>query len=391
MNDYLFGTSPSKVYSTYFGLVPLLFFSIFISSSVLAWDKHQTLMPAILSQTDPEIGQFLSQSVPMPCESDDQEILKSLIPELLLNLKTLVPPTSEKKCVKGIQENISVLKILSGGSIDDPDRGMDQNLPDYDGNPYDPRGDRPHMGGTTGPSSQGFRHMFFGGWKISAPLITFQIPTRAMGQAPDRALAFATKAKELIKQGHIAWGVRLLAWSMHYIQDLSQPFHSVQLVSLKLPEWADLFSWPPGEAFKKLTVDTTRIVSNYHLAFEDYTRTMITEVPSLFQKCLEKPENYTRLKFDPKSENPKDIALLVAKSSKEVASQLGSAEIEFFGIQLKDPSVDIIHQHGDLNYLDYGSRDDLRTQRGTLHQITCEALAHASQGSRALIKWVAQP
>jgi len=42
------------------------------------------------------------------------------------------------------------------------------------------------MGGETGPTSQGFRHMFFGGVDWQHPIQTFQIPFHSIGQAPER-------------------------------------------------------------------------------------------------------------------------------------------------------------------------------------------------------------
>jgi len=364
-----------------------------------AWDQHQSLMPWILSASAPTFKEIIGRGFPVPCEAEDHTMTQQLIGELQLNPNSEILPTASSLSSKvshgncGPNTRVSIGDLLAGSSVDDPDKGIDQNLPASIASIADPNGDRNWMGGTQGFTSQGFRHMYFGGWKIlSHPLSTFQIPFRAVGQSPNRVQLMAQKAKDLIKAGQIAWGTRLLGWALHYVQDLTQPFHAVQLVNLRMVPWSELFSWPPGKAFERLRKETTRIVTNFHWAYEGYTLNRIqVGDESPFKTCLSEPEKYVQINFDLKSQSPLNLAHWVSEASIELAPDLGSAELGFFGDQLMQRGVDFTANPQMIDYQDYSIRPDLNEPRKKLNQVTCNALANASLASRFLIEWAFQP
>jgi hypothetical protein len=277
-------------------------------------------------------------------------------------------------------------------AIDDPDLGkLDQNLPKEISSRVDPNNDRPFMGGIEGPTSQGFRHMYFGGWKGKHPVITFQIPPRAIGQAPYRFETLALYAKNAIRSGNLVWGTRTLGWAMHYIQDLTQPFHSVQAISKKMVPWSELLTWPPKKGFENLVKESTRIITNYHWAYEGYVRDIAKKgQDSPFYDCLVHPEKYSELKLDLKAQTPIQLAFDIAKTSIPLAPDLGSSEIDFFGKLLLQPGVDFTKNVDMINNIEYASRPDLQGPRGRLHDVTCRALANTALGSRLLIQWAFQ-
>jgi hypothetical protein len=361
-----------------------------IPSLAFSWDQHHYLMPLILSDPSPELKKILERSDHIPCPSEDQALLQSLIQDLKLNPTATFPSISNKKCGPG--SVMTPYEVLAGGVIDEPDHGMDQDLPTTPGNPYDPNEDRKWMGGTQGSTSQGFRHMFFGGWRLSHPITTFQIPVRAVGQAPQRLQTISKKAKELIKQGNILLGIHTLGWAMHYSQDLSQPFHSVQVITPKMVPWYELLAWPPKVGFEQLVKETTRTITNYHWAYEGYVRDLAKQgKTSPFYDCLAHPENYSKIKFDPKSEDPIELAYRIAETSIELAPQLGATELKFFGPLLLQRGLDFRNHLDLINNEEYSIRPDLSEARTTLHEVTCRALANASLSSRLLIEWAFQP
>lgn len=346
-------------------------------------------MKPIFSNPAPSLQTSIRRTFPAPCALEDSTLYRSLIEELLLNPNSSVPPTSGPNC--GSQFSLSALSILNGSSIDDPDRGMDQELP-YPSDLYDPKNDRKWMGGFTGPTSQGFRHMYFGGWKWNYPLTTLQIPPRAVGQAPLRVAAIAQKAKEFLKSGQLAWGFRLSTWAMHYIQDLAQPFHSVQILNFKMVPWYELFTWPPQKGVDQLIKESTRIVANFHWAYEEYVEYQISiGEDSPFKNCLSQPENFSALKLDARTQSPEDIALAISLASIKLAPRLGSTLFEFFGHQLTEPQVNLALNPHSINYSDYEVRPDLVESRKKLHEVTCECLANAAIGSQKLLEWTLQP
>lgn len=369
-------------------------------ASCSAWERHQVLMNSILAGLPVDLQEPLERAIETVIhngqERDDQAIYQALVSELLLNPQSSVPFSSLAS--SPAQTGLDVFK---GSAVDDPDQGMDQNLPTQTNPIYDPDHDQKWLGGSKGLGSQGFRHMYFGGWKIDHPIHTFQIPIRAVGQAPLRTEIIANKARNLLRSSEprkVYWGFRVLAWAMHYVQDLAQPFHAVQIPDVRMIPWMSAVSWPPRQAFEQLVTESTRTIGNYHLAFENYVfYQMQLKDNSPFEDCLIQPEKYSRLQLPdfpspsapPSSLSffPRQIALAVAQASVELSTQFGPSVMDFFGEALKQQSLHLALNPSALDYQSYAVRPDLLEARLKLHALTCQALANASLGTRALIQW----
>ena len=179
---------------------------------------------------------------------------------------------------------------------------------------------------------------------------------------------------------------------MHYLQDLAQPFHSVQILNFKMVPWYELLAWPPKKGFDRLVQETTRIVTNYHWAYEDYIQFQISlGNNSAFRECLTFPEKFSSLKMNSATQTPEEMALEVVDSSIDLAAKLGPLLFDFFGSQLTEPGINLSLHPEMLNYKDYSIRPDLLEARQKLHSVTCECLANAALGSRSLLEWALQP
>lgn len=359
-----------------------------------SWNEHHILMPLVLKTEAPELKKILNLSTAAPCSIEDQKTLQILVEQLQLNPQGKFPSSASNHPMSqcGPSSSLSVYQVLAGTSVDDPDQGMDRDLPANPGNSVDPAGDRKWMGGFTGPSSQGFRHMYFGGWKISQPITSFQVPFHAIGKAPDRFETMANKAKEMVKSGNLIWGTRITAWAMHYIQDLAQPFHSAQLPSLRMVPWYELLAWPPSQGWNELQKQTTRVITNLHWAYEGYVQNLVMQKEdSVFTECLSNPEKYANLKFDSEHTPISKLPLAISKASMALAAELGSSEMRFFGPLLVQRGVDYTKNTHMIDFADFAVRPDLESARHDLHEVTCHALANASLASRILIKWTFQP
>jgi len=140
--------------------------------------------------------------------------------------------------VKYIQEEIGgktkARDILINYS-DEPDWDLDTNL------------DLNKIQSLTG-GSQGYRHMYF---SIGGGILQ-------VGEAPQRAEHFWEMAKMAFDKGDDYWGFRFFSRAIHYLEDLSQPYHTypapVEILVQKL------FN------IKKLTV----LVTNAHYGYEDF-------------------------------------------------------------------------------------------------------------------------
>jgi len=261
---------------------------------------------------------------------------------------------------------------------DEPDLGMDSDLPET----QDPAGDRKWMGGERGPTSKGFRHMYFGGWDWLHPLATIQYPLRPLGQAPHRVTITATTAKAEIRAGKIAEGWRHLAWALHYLQDLGQPFHSTQILHPKMLPFTTSHFVP----------ETTRIISNYHYAYEAYLSSRLQNTDTspagmYLQGCLKRP-GATPL---PENFSAKNAGEFAAQQSRKLSWGLGTAVVQFFGAQVKEPGIDIPHGKGSPDYAKLIASPQLAKERTQLEGVTCEALTQVGDYSRALVKWALQP
>jgi len=339
-------------------------------------------MPEILEGLPFALKQEINQPFDPICRDAEAHQIEKLVADLKLNPSIQYKPTNLEEC--STHKKATGFSILAHTFVDEPDSGMDQNLPDS----ADPNDERPWMGGKTGATSQGFRHMYFGGVKPFHPLRTFQVPTRPVGQAPDRVELMALKARELMRAGNKAMGYRVLAWTIHYIQDLAQPFHTTQIPSLEMVPWHVLFAWPPSEGFQNLVRETTRTITNYHWAFEGYVHDRLLAPEGPFKDCLIHPEtNHTLEIINSIAPSPRETAHLVADASIRLATRVGQGSIHFFGLKLKSREIYLPDNLGTPDYKDLAVRPDLTGERGKLNDATCAALANAASGTSALIEW----
>lgn len=364
-----------------------------VAPSAHAWDRHATLMPYIMKGLPAEVISKLQRSGTAPCPSDDQNRYDKLAEKLNLKRGLKISPThpsSAGTCgplgaMSAPRPLIAAKEVIAGNPVDDPDNGMDRDLPES----ADPKGERKFMGGTTGPTSQGFRHMYFGGWKWTKPIATFQVPTQTIGQAPERAAQVANQGAELNRAGNLIWGARTLAWAMHYLQDLSQPFHSTQIPDLSMVPWFVLLSWPPSKAFGSLVTETTRTIGNFHYAYEGYTLHRMTEgTTNPFIDCLDRPRDYSNLPIDRSATaDPATLAKATAQASVAIAAEMGEAVVGFFGAHLKSREFDLPNEKGRIDYADMAVRPDKTRERHRLHEVTCRALSNGIIASQKLLEW----
>ncbi len=349
-----------------------------LSPQALAWERHQSFMDRILSHPP----DALQKAISAPCGPEDLQTAAKLTEELRLNRSILFAPTAPLTCAKGTP--LTGVMILNGVVTDEPDNGMDQDLDAS----ADPKGERKYMGGEKGPNSQGFRHMHFGGWKPGRPLATLQYPFNAVGQALERTQETALLARAMLREKKEAWGYRVLGWSVHYLQDLTQPFHTTQIPSLKMLPWERIDWAKPGLIWGTLVEGTTQSISNYHRAYEEYVATKMKALdPSFVAECLKPYESGERLGFQPKTDPVRKLIETAAGRSRARASEIGQAVYEFFGPELKRRDVDIALGRGRPDYADMAIRPDLVHQRARLESLTCEALKDTATASRALIEW----
>ncbi len=141
---------------------------------------------------------------------------------------------------------------------DEPDWGMDQGL----FGAGDPRyGDIPY-GSVKGTSSQAPFHMYFPceNW------ISLKIkPSLKQGMTHLRFVAFANLAQVALCAGDRYWAARFLACAIHYLQDMTVPYHASAVPFLNPLVIAKAILAKDKERFSR---DNTQLLSNRHFLFE---------------------------------------------------------------------------------------------------------------------------
>jgi len=237
----------------------LLILSVLILSSVnvFSWNSHYFYTELSIKNNDwinnfPEI-----EVTPYTYENIDQDEYN---PEFVI------------KYVEGeIGEKVKASDILINYS-DEPDWDLDTNL------------DLNKIQALTG-GSQGYRHMYF---SVFGGLLK-------AGEAPKRANHFFKMSKIAFGKGDNYWGFRFAARAVHYLEDLSQPYHTY-------PAPLDVL-FKKFFNVKKLTV----LVTNAHYGYEDFNGYLFKYKKDEFYSIL--PEVNT-VKMD-------DIVKAAIKLSKE--------------------------------------------------------------------------
>ena len=347
-----------------------------LPSVARAWDSHDQLTELALQAYE-------------GWEDFVYEPLEKVLP--VLSVKGAPAPTSSLELARQLKINSSkvkwdwqpssptVITLLTHG-VNEADEGMDQNL---DVSPH-----QKYMGGTTGMSSQGFRHMFYRAWSMAEPLVTFHVPFHEIGEAPERAQTYFDLAVQAKKAGHLFWAYRFLGIGLHYVQDVSQPFHSNQLGSLRLfPLWIIL-----TRGYEAGVGEATRLSGNFHLSFEQYTsyllkRSAETELSLAFKV----PKGDDGLKIT--LEQNLDLSInegvrQLAQSSSRLAPDVVESQEELMGKLLRDPRMDIIPgwldaQGGpkiDLEQIDSDSK--LAKERKNMFESMFAALSNTGVATR---------
>lgn len=230
--------------------------------------------------------------------------------------------------------DVSVLDILSTYS-DEPDWGMDQELFSEDQYPELWKKEYSMMGGKAGLSSQAFRHMYWRELYWKHPLQSFKLPLNKinspLGEAPARAEMFMQLAKLAFSKKMDYWGWRFTANSLHYIEDVAQPFHSSQVPSKILINMV-LSQCLTPHGCDNFIGRMTNIISYYHFAYED-------SMSLLFRKhkkgnlainpnpinSLNQNHSWNYLNL-----SPQRITVLMAELSNKYSAKAGRSSILFF-------------------------------------------------------------
>lgn len=171
-------------------------------------------------------------------------------------------------CRLKVGERISPLEVLVAAS-DEPDHGLDIGLFEDNGSRHSrlygfgpqPFGDPRLIYSSQAPFHMGFYH--------EARLVFWAAPFLKKTYPEVRIFQFRELSRFAFRQKNPYWGYRFLGWALHYLTDLTQPYHATVLpgVSLWRMLWINFLALL---GFPRAKEEAINLVSNRHTALEEY-------------------------------------------------------------------------------------------------------------------------
>lgn len=195
--------------------------------------------------------------------------------EIMLPILTSQPSIRITGCIKKIVpgERVSALSIITTAA-DEPDYGLDVNLWENNntwfGKIYQ-LGEQPFGNPILSYGSQAPFHMGF----YHEPWLLYKMAGFLEKCYPEyRIHLFSNLSKYAFKTGHPYWGYRFLGWTLHYIQDLTQPYHAKATPGINLPQ-ALAINFIDIIGFHSFKQEALQLLSNRHFSLENYTSNLL--------------------------------------------------------------------------------------------------------------------
>ena len=183
-----------------------------------------------------------------------------------------VPKPPFEKLAPG--EKVTIREVLAAAS-DEPDYGMDIGLYEDTGTAVGKiygLGKQPFGNPALSYGSQASIHMAF---PREDPVIKLAAPFTQKSLLPYRVMLYENLARFAFAKGHDYWGWRFAGWALHYLGDMTQPYHASLLPSKTTAQilWLNLTGSVDDKA-KALV-----LLSNRHVLLEDYFYGAMAEYP----------------------------------------------------------------------------------------------------------------
>jgi hypothetical protein len=169
-----------------------------------------------------------------------------------------------------LQENETVTAIdVVASASDEPDYGLDLGL--WDNNPNAPSlgygfGMQPFGNPALEYATQAPFHMSF---SHESPIVYKAAGFLRRTYPEYRIHLYQTLSQHAFHTGHSYWGWRFAGWALHYVQDLTQPYHTTALPGVSVPRMLLINALDLMGAHGRKQ-DVITLVSNRHAALENY-------------------------------------------------------------------------------------------------------------------------
>lgn len=192
----------------------------FSAEATTAENRRSAFLHALRVNPEIRLAGFVQQ---LPGQADEGR--PRLTAEQVLVFRKLGPWSHWHYLALQPGDAVSALQVLSSAA-DEPDYGHDINLfsdnPGEVGGRYNfgeqPFGDARFEYASQAPFHIGYYH---------EPAVVFQAAPYLRRTLPHwRVYQYTGLARLALASGHDYWGYRFLGWALHYLQDLTQPYHA---------------------------------------------------------------------------------------------------------------------------------------------------------------------
>lgn len=288
-------------------------------------------------------------------------------------------------------ETVPVLDVVASAS-NEPDYGLDIGLFADNGTAQGRRygfGTQPFGSPSVDYSSQAPFHMgFFHEGRIVDTAASFLQRTHP----ESRIELFSALSRHAFATGHDYWGWRFAGWAMHYVQDLTQPYHARVLPGLSTLRML----WINGldmAGFSGAKNDAINLVTNRHIVLENYQLRRVTAATEQRQRddpLLAALRDTTR---------DAELRVYTPASTRAVVSAESAASADALDAQLErsfparfvdDPAQPLGNDAGQLDMAQF-AREAPAAEQAALERQLAELLARYGRYTRAVVRALAPP
>lgn len=235
----------------------------FSAETTTAADRRSAFLQALRVNPQIRLAGFVQQ---LPGQVDDGR--PRLAAEQVLVFRRIGPWSHWRYLALQPGEAVSAVQVLSSAA-DEPDYGHDINL--FSDNPGE-------VGAHYNFGAQLFGDVRFE-YSSQAPFHIgyYHEPELVLQAAPYlrrtlphwRIYQYTSLARLALESGHDYWGYRFLGWALHYMQDLTQPYHAKTVPGVATAELM-LIALKAASGYPEDRLATIARVADRHTAIEEY-------------------------------------------------------------------------------------------------------------------------
>ena len=284
-------------------------------------------------------------------------------------------------------EPVPIIDVIASAS-DEPDYGMDIGLWNDDATSFGKvygLGKQPFGNPAVAFSSQGPMHM---GFFHEAAIVYAAAPFLRRTFPEYRVHLWQALATQAFRSGHPYWGWRFAGWALHYVQDLTQPYHARVLPgagTLRMM-WINALDVVGLHGAKDRVIV---LVTNRHLALENYQLHWLHDaLPRRNDAALQALRGGAGDVAMPFTDD--SLRQTISRESYEAADTIDAALVAALPLRYtSDPSYIVGVTEPGLDLYAVLATSDPST-RATLQRAMLPLLAHFGAHSRSFIRAVMQ-